>query len=148
MQKVFIKQLEQVADKIRSDNDKAKELEVYRRAFAAFSTDQITGEKLQEKNRLELEVGHIMDGNKHENFVAEIMATESFLSSFVKDMTEHSDKFMLVRQRLQNSLSQILQNSSHFKNNTKLYTYLWNHSMPYAWRSFLNCIGISEQSFN
>jgi hypothetical protein len=147
LQKVFIEQLERVAGTIRSDNDKAKKLDAYRRAFALLSEDKITDEKLQEKNRLELEVGHILDGDNHEDFVAAIMARESFLSSFVKDMTEYSDRFMIIKQRLQNSLSQILQNSSHLKENTKLYAYLWRHSIPCAWRSFLSCVGISEQSF-
>ncbi len=147
LQKVFLDQLERVASKIRSDNDKARKLEAYRRVFGLLSEDKVTSEKLQEKDRLELEVGHILDGDKHENFVAEIMARESFLSRFVKDMSEYPNKFMLVKQRLQNSLSQILQNSSRFKNNTKLYTYLWRNSMPCAWRSFLSYLGISERSF-
>lgn len=148
MQKVFIEQLNRVASKIRSDNLKAKKLEAYRKAFAVVGSEQITDEKLKERTKLELEVGHIIDSESHENFVSEIMLRESFLSCFIKDMTDHADKFEVVRQRLQNSLSQILQNSSHFKNNSKLYIYLWRHSMPFVWKSLLNCVGISEKSFS
>ena len=75
------------------------------------------------------------------------MLRDSFLSEFVKDITENADKFMYVKQRLQNSLTQILSHSSHFKNNAKLYAYLWK-TIPSHYKTFLGCVGITEQSLS
>ncbi len=147
LQKTFVKQLEITAKQIRQDNEKAKMLEAYRKAFASVGTDKISKEKLDQITKLELEVGHIIDSEKQEDFVAKIMLRESFLSEFVQDITTHADQFMFVKERLQNSLTQILAHSSHLKNNAKLYMYLWK-TIPNNYKTFLGCVGITEQSLN
>jgi hypothetical protein len=73
------------------------------------------------------------------------MLRDSFVEEFIKDMTQNSDRFIMVKQRLQSSLSKILSKSSYLKNNIRLYKYLWR-AIPYAYRSFLGCIGITEET--
>lgn len=147
LQKVFAKQLETTAKQIRQDNDKAKMLEAYRKAFSSVDSNTISKDKFDLITKLELEVGHIIDSEKNEDFVAKIMLRESFLNEFVKDITESSDRFMFVKERLQNSLTQILSHSSHFKSNAKLYKYLWK-TIPDNYKTFLGCVGITEQSLS
>jgi predicted HicB family RNase H-like nuclease len=147
LQKTFVKQLETTAKQIRQDNDNAKMLEAYRKAFSSVSPDKISKDKLNQITKLELEVGHIIDSEKQEDFVAKIMLRESFLSEFVQDITEHADQFMYVKERLQNSLTQILSHSSHFKANARLYKYLWK-TIPSNYKTFLGCVGITEQNLN
>ncbi|MFA6534802.1 MAG: hypothetical protein WCS92_00945 [Candidatus Babeliales bacterium] len=147
LQKTFVKQLEATAKQIRQDSEKAKMLEAYRKAFSSVGTDKISKEKLDQITKLELEIGHIIDSEKQEDFVAKIMLRESFLSEFVQDITKHADQFMYVKERLQNSLTQILSHSSHFKANAKLYRYLWK-TIPGNYKTFLGCVGITEQSLS
>ncbi|MFH1254187.1 MAG: hypothetical protein V1646_02015 [bacterium] len=77
LQKIFAKQLKATAIQIRQDNDNSKMLEAYRKAFSSVSTDKISKDKLDQITELELEVGHIIDSEKQEDFVAKIMLREN-----------------------------------------------------------------------
>ncbi|KKQ33628.1 MAG: hypothetical protein US49_C0001G0308 [candidate division TM6 bacterium GW2011_GWF2_37_49] len=125
----FISRLEDSAKQIRASSDKAKRLEVLRKADLK---NQVTDVR-KTTDLLELEVGHILDGTSHENFIHVLMMKPSIFGEFVSDMIKAGDsdvKFMGLKQRIAESVKQVVDGSEVVQENFIVVKYLMQHLPP------------------
>ena len=144
LQQTFVQRLEAAASLILQDNERAKKLKVYRELI--FS-NKLSSEKFEEVNKLEFAVGHILDSEKHEDFIANLMLRESLVTIFLNDMIEHGQQFDIIKSQLKDSVERLVQGSSLVAANLEFAQLLW-YLFPTSWQTFLRCFGLDEIIFN
>lgn len=125
----FISRLEDEAKDIRANNDNAKRLEVLRRSDLKNQVSEIK----KTTDLLELEVGHILDGTSHENFIHNLMMRESIFNEFVKDMISVNDsdnKFIGLKQRIAESVKHVVDGTGIVQDNFIVVKYLMQQLSP------------------
>lgn len=143
LKSAFAKQLESEATRVKAGNEKIIRLVAFRKTCKE-SGITLSAEKAKELSILENEVGHLIDSDNNENFIAKLMGQNSLFEAFINDLSqEHSDKIAAIKQRVLESFQAIFSGSDNLKDNAILYRY-FTQFLPAGFKSMLRAIGISE----
>jgi len=138
MKKAFADRLDSEVQRIQEGNQKVKRLDSLRRAYASKDVSS------KELESLEIEFGHVIDSNSHENFIAKLMMHNSIFEEFVHDLSqENSDKIKVIKQRVIESVNATLNGSNNFKDNAIVYRYV-SQFLPTSLKGMMRAVGLSE----